>query len=262
MCKLISKRPAMNQRLLLLPLTSALFVLVSCNTQMYVSNAVNAPLLKEKGEVQVALTQNDLQAAVGLGNSFGVMANGFYRNYKSDNNYEHGGILGEAAIGYFKPLENNFVFETFVGGGAGRVYKQKEFIDANDARYIGKFDANAVKGFIQPDFGYKSRFFDAVISSRFSLVKYSSFSPENYPEEELHKDYLDNSNLTGPLFMFAEPALTLRAGYKYVKLQAQFGLTINLTGSNIRHEDNFSSLGIILNIGRWYNDTPVTPAKD
>lgn len=226
----------------------------SCSTQMYVSNAVNAPLLKEKGEVHVALTQNDLQAAVGLGNNFGIMANGFYRNYKTNSNYEHSGLLGEVGIGYFKSLENNFVFETFVGGGAGRVYKQQEFTGANDVRYIGKFDANAVKGFIQPDFGYKSRFFDAVISSRFSFVKYTSFSPENYPTQELQNDYLDNNNLTGPVFMFAEPALTLRGGYKYVKLQVQLGLTVNVTGSNIKHDDNFSSLGIIFNVGRWYNE--------
>jgi hypothetical protein len=225
----------------------------SCSTQMYVSNAVNAPLLKEKGEVQVAVTQNDLQAAVGLGSNFGIMANGFYRNYQSDNQYKHNGLLGELGIGYFKPLQNNFVFETYVGGGAGRVYKQQEFTAANDERYLAKFDASAVKGFIQPNFGYKSRFFDAVISSRFSALKYSSFSQSNYPAAELQKDYLDNNNLTGPVFMFAEPALTLRGGFKYVKLQAQFGLTINVTGSNIRHDDNFSSLGIIINIAKWYD---------
>lgn len=244
----------MKQVLQVMVVLPAIFLLASCSTQMYVSNAVNAPLLKEKNEVQVSLTQNDLQAAVGLGSNFGVMANGFYRNYKGDNNYEHGGMLGEAAIGYFQNLPANFVFETFVGGGGGNVHKRQEFTDMNDTRYVANFRANAVKGFIQPDFGFKSRFFDAVISSRFSVVKYTSFSPGNYPLEELQNDYLDANNLTGPVFMFAEPALTLRAGFKYVKLQAQMGLTINVSGNNIRHDDNFSSLGIVFNLARWYND--------
>lgn len=238
----------------IISLTTGAALLNSCSTQMYVSNAVNAPLLKEKGEVQVGITQNDLQAAVGLGDNFGIMANGFYKGFNDANNYKHNGVMGEVGLGYFKPLENNFVFETFAGAGAGNIYKQQQFTSEDNSTYMGKFNANAAKVFLQPDFGYKSRIFDAVISSRFSFVKYTSFNAQNYPQQELKNDYLDNNNLTGPTFVFAEPALTFRIGYKYVKLQAQYGLTINLTGNNIRHADNFSSLGIVVNLARWYND--------
>jgi len=227
-------------------------LLNSCTTEMYVSNAVNAPLLKEKGEVQVNVTQNDLQAAVAVGDHFGLMLNGFYKGYK-DGNYNHNGVLGEFGLGYFQRLENNFVFETFAGAGVAGIRKQKEFTSESSAPYIGKFNAEAMKVFLQPEVGYKSRVFDAVISSRFSFVKYRNFSSQNYPQDELRKDYLDNDNLTGPTFIFAEPALTFRLGYKYIKLQAQYGLTINLTGNNIRHPNNFSSLGIVVDIARWYN---------
>lgn len=226
----------------------------SCTTQMYVSNAVNAPLLKEKGEVQVSLTQNDLQAAVAVAKNVGIMANGYYENYTASNNYQHDGILGEAAIGYFTPMTSNFVFETFVGGGAGRVHKQEQFTDANDNTYMASFNANAAKLFVQPDIGYKSKYFDAVISSRFSFVKYNSFSQSNYSQAELREDYLDGNNLTNPLFMFAEPAVTLRAGYKFIKFQFQYGLTVNMTANQIKHANNFSSLGIVVNIARWYNE--------
>ncbi|MES2680770.1 MAG: hypothetical protein V4635_12835 [Bacteroidota bacterium] len=226
----------------------------SCTTQMYVSNAVNAPLLKERGEVQLAVTQNDLQAAIGIGRHFGIMANGFYKNYRDDNNYRHSGVLGEVGLGYYEPMEHNLVFETFAGAGVGNVYKQQQFTNTDNTTYIGKFNADATKVFVQPDFGYKSGIFDLILSSRFSVVKYKNFQSENYPQQELKKDYLDNNNLVGPTFIFAEPALTVRLGYKYVKVQAQVGLTANLTGHNIKHPDNFSSVGIVIDIARWYNN--------
>lgn len=237
---------------LILGASAALFI-SSCTTQMYVANTVNAPLLKEKGEVQVSVTQSDIQAALAVTDHIGIMANGFYKNYK-DGNYQHNGVLGELGVGYFKPLDNNFVFETFAGGGIAHIYQQKEFNGLNNDVVLGKFNADAMKIFLQPDFGYRSKIFDAIISSRFSMVKYSNFSSQNYPTETLKDDYLDNNNLTGPTFLFAEPALTCRVGYKYVKLQGQVGLTINLTGDNIKHASNFSSLGIIIDIAKWYDN--------
>lgn len=231
-----------------------LLFLGSCSTQMYVSNAVNAPLLKEKGEVQLNVTQNDLQAAVAVGRNVAVMANGYYAGYRGNDDYDHNGLLGEAAVGYFTTLENDFIFEGFAGAGAGRLHKQQTFINQADQRYTASFKANAAKFFIQPDFGIKTKFFDAIVSTRFSAVKYTSFSQQNYPTDELRKDYLDNGRLTNPMFVFAEPALTARVGYKYLKLQLQYGLTINVTGNPIRHPANFSSLGLVIDIGKWYND--------
>jgi hypothetical protein len=227
----------------------------SCTTHMYVSNAVNAPLLKEKGEVKINATGNDLQVAAGLGNNFGIMANGYYQTYSDDNNYEHRGGMGELGLGYFTASEDgHLVFEAFGGAGIGNVYKQKMFTDQNDNDYMGSFKANATKFFVQPDFGYSSKYFDAVFTPRFSFVKYTNFTSTNYPNQELQKDYLDNNRLTNPLFVFAEPAITLRGGYKFVKLQFQYGLTLNIGGNNIRHPDNFSSLGIVIDIAKWYND--------
>ncbi|MBL7934047.1 MAG: hypothetical protein JNL60_19240 [Bacteroidia bacterium] len=238
----------------LLPLTLlALSFLNSCTTQMYVSNTVNAPLLKERGEVQLTATPNDLQAAVGVGRHVGLMVNGYYKNYTGSNNYRHDGVLGEAGVGYFTPLAENFVFETYVGAGAGRVHKQEEFTGPADNTYLASFDAKASKMFIQPDFGYKSRFVDVVISSRFSFVKYNAFTQSNYPQNELREDYLENNRITGPLFVFAEPALTLRGGYKFIKVQFQYGLTINATSERIKHPYNFSSVGVLIDIAKWYN---------
>ncbi len=228
----------------------------SCTTTLYRSNAVNAPLLREKGEVKINATSNDLQLAAGLSNNLGIMANGYYQKYTSSNSYEHRGGMGELGLGFFTNNEddNNFYFEAFAGPGFGSVYRQKTFTRPNESPYLGSFQAQAAKLFLQSDFGYSNEFLDVILTPRFSAVKYLSFDHSNYPQEELHDDYLDNNRLTDPVFVFAEPAITVRGGFKYIKLQAQYGLTLNLTGHHIRHPANFSSLGIVIDIGRWYKD--------
>ena len=240
----------------LLTLASGALLFSACNTTMYVSNAVNAPLLREKGEVKVNATSNDLQVAVAAGNNFGIMANGYYNKYKASNNYEHSGGYGELGLGFFTNTEddNRFFFEAYGGGGVGSIYKQETYTDQNDVSHNASFHAQAGKIFLQPNFAYSNAFLDVILTPRFSFVKYTGFSQSNYTEEKLREDYLDKDNLTGPVFMFAEPALTVRGGYKYIKLQAQYGLTLNLTGSNIRHPSSFSSLGIVIDIARWYRD--------
>src|SRR4051812_32632235 len=84
-------------------------LLSSCATTLYTTNAVNAPLLKEKGEVKINVTQNDLQAAVAVTDNIGIMANGYYENYDGSNNYRHGGGMGELGIGYLLNSESHLV---------------------------------------------------------------------------------------------------------------------------------------------------------
>jgi hypothetical protein len=52
--------------------------LSSYSITMYTTSAVNAPLLKERGEVKINVTRNDLQAAVAVTDHIGIMANGYY----------------------------------------------------------------------------------------------------------------------------------------------------------------------------------------
>jgi hypothetical protein len=230
-------------------------VLSSCTTTMYTTNAVNAPLLKERGEIKLNVTSNDLQAAVAVTDHIGVMANGYYKNYNSDNNYRHYGGMGELGIGYLlNSDDNNLVMETYVGGGVGKVFKQEQFDGAGNTTYMASFNANATKGFVQSNLGYRSKYFDVALTPKFSFVKYSNFSQNNYTDDQLKEDYLNNNRLTDPLFVFAEPAITVRGGYKFIKVQAQYGVTLNLGGQNIRRSPDFASLGLVIDIARWYKD--------
>lgn len=225
----------------------------SCSTNMYVSNTVNAPLLKEKGEIKLNADMNNLQAAVAVSDHVGIMINGFYRDYSGSNNYIHKGGLAEIGIGYFKPLDDDpFVVEIFAGAGMGKVSKSEAITNGSEIRNAS-FEGNAAKVFIQPELGYTSRFFDLAFTPRFSFIQYTRFTSNNYTEAELAADYLDKERLTSTPFAFAEPAVTLRLGYKWLKLQTQYGLTVNIGGGNIRHPGSFSSLGLVVDIAQWYH---------
>lgn len=236
-------------------LSAVILLATSCSTTMYVSNTVNAPLLKEKQEIKVNADANNLQFAAALTDHFAIMANGFYKSYKGDNNYLHRGGLGELGLGYFKTFSNdNFVFEAYGGAGMGNVRKTQNFNDSLGNAYTGRFDANAGRFFVQPGVGYVNKFFDLALTQRVSFVKYNHFSSSNYPDAELKKDYLYNNEITKNTYIFAEPAVTVRGGYKFIKLQFQYGLTVNVGGQNIRHADNFSSIGLVIDIAKWYDN--------
>jgi hypothetical protein len=250
----LTKTDVMKTIIKLFAVSAAIAGLSSCSTTMYTTNAVNAPLLKEQGEVKINLTQNDLQAAVAVTDHIGIMANGYYKNYESDHNYRHSGGMGELGIGYLLNSENNLVMETFIGGGLGKVHKQEQLNTNGPSPYMASFNANAAKAFVQSNLGYRTKYFDVALTPKFSFVKYSNFSSSNYTQDELKDDYLDKNRLTDPLYVFAEPAITVRGGYKFIKLQLQYGVTLNLGGQSIRKTPDFASLGLVIDIAKWYKD--------
>jgi hypothetical protein len=233
--------------------TAVVVTYSSCTTTMYVPNTVNAPLLKEKGEIKINADQKNLQVAAAISDHVGIMVNGFYTTYRGNNNYEHKGGLAEIGLGYYRPMANHLVTEAFAGVGLGEVSKFEELSDSTGP-YTASFHANATRFFVQPEIGYSNKIFDIVFSPRFSFVKYNSFNYSNYTPQQLQRDYLDNGQLTSNLFVFAEPAVTARFGYKWIKLQLQYGFTTNIGEGRIRYSDNFTSAGVVIDIAKWYND--------
>jgi hypothetical protein len=225
-------------------------VFSSCTTTLYTSNTVNAPLLKHRGETQFTITKNDAQAAVAVTNHIGIIANGFYRNYERDN-YKHFGQLVEAGVGKYRTMfGEHLVFENYLGLGYARVYKQQEFLNSNKEAIIGSFNTNGAKVFLQPSVGYASKFVDVAFTPRFSMVKYMNFTSENYTEDQLQQEHLANGELTRLPYFFMDPTLTIRIGYRYLKAQVQYGRIVNL-GNFIEHPSDFSSIGIVFNLGGW-----------
>src|SRR4051812_46347277 len=115
------------QKILLV--SAAVIAFASCSTNLYVPNAVNAPLLAERGEVKVNLTHTDLQVAAAVARHLGIMANGYFSSHTAKEGYEHRGSLLEAGIGYFSTTNTHMAFEGFVGYGIGNVFKKETYLD-------------------------------------------------------------------------------------------------------------------------------------
>jgi hypothetical protein len=227
--------------------------MTGCTQHIYVPNAVNAPLLAEKGEVKINLTSNDLQFAFSPANNIGILANGFFTT-RNKTNYQHRASMLEAALGYYTTTNTKMAFEGYAGVGFGNIYRQETVTDANDNEVSASFNASAMKYFIQPNFGFRSKVIDLILTPRISLVKFGKFDATDYPEYKLTEYKLANNNLTSGMYVFAEPTLTFRAGFKLMKLQLQYGLSYNITGHQILAPDNFSSIGIVVDIARWYKN--------
>ena len=55
------------------------------------------------------------------------------------------------------------------------------------------------------------------------------------------------------LKFLVSPSNTLRGGYKFAKIQAQFGLSLKLSSAVILYNEAPASLGLVIDIAKWYN---------
>ncbi len=211
----------------------AIIVLSSCSHTYYVPNTVNVPLFKEKNEIRLAgyyysdqVTTYEIQGAYSITNNLAVMANYMYgydytKEYvKEDCGFGH---YVDAAAEYYKPLNKYFVLEAFGGMGIcnqSHLYKG-EYLYASGhyipTRYIAK--VFFIKNFMQTSIGFTSNYFDIALSTRIANLTYlntfQNLPPSDYDYMDLQKIYLIRN------FLVLEPALTIRGGWKYVKIQTQ-----------------------------------------
>jgi len=227
-------------------------ILSSCTTTLYVPNAVNTPLLKEKHEFKATIGPNNAQAAFGLTDNFGIIANGYWDKFKSETTTNgqttqtlNKGNLYELGLGYYKPLTKVIVFETYLGGGLGN-------IDFNQDNGTKRYDVKGTKFFVQPSIGYVDRFLEVAITPRLSAVKYNGLETFGYSQKELEEEFLVKSEVEDKTWLFIEPTLTVRAGFKYVKLQGQIGFSSKLTKGDLKYQSKLTSIGLLVDIAKWY----------
>jgi len=191
-------------------------LLCSCTHYYYVSNVQNVPLFKNKNEYRISgsvgtgdeSSSVEVQAAVSVTEKLAIMAN--FMNATGGNpgstNYGKGNYF-EGALGYFRPIERFGVFEIYGGvGGCKQHHKYGE--------YHSKSEVSFGKMFIQPSFGFTSNVIDIAFSTRFSGLNYFDVSGASSDEKLL--------TLSNKSHFFLEPAITLRLGWKHVKVQIQY----------------------------------------
>jgi hypothetical protein len=222
----------------------------SCKS-VYQPNAINTPLLNNAGEIRATVDPQNVQLAYAITDHAGVMLNGFYVKENSENNAIKGtGGLVEVGFGYFTRVRP-FIFETYIGGGLGSVQFNETRVDDNNQTNVYRFEAQGMRFFVQPSFGLGTRFFDVAITPRFVLGKYSSVSTNYSTDDQIDGRFYQ---IDRPLWSFIEPAITIRGGYQWIKLQAQFGLSQKLNSEPLSYKDSFVNVGISFNLFRNYDE--------
>jgi hypothetical protein len=171
---------------------------------------VNTPMLSNKGELQVSINSGisgfDPQISYAITDHIGVMLNGSFSDRTSDStNDYHKHQFVEIGTGFYKKIGELGRFESYGGFGLGNTEG-----DYSSTLWSSHANAQFFRIFIQPSIGLATPYFDGGLATRFVVVSMTQ----------------DPNKSTG---LFFEPVITLKLGYKYVKLVSQFGLSLPAT---------------------------------
>ncbi len=222
--------------------------IASCSPKFYTPNTLNVPLISKKGESNLTLSGNDHQAefqgAYGIANNIAVKANGgLFIPSDLDNGNGGSGKFIEFGGGYFNAINEHWVFETYGLLGFGNFENHLPSTKNDHPQTNGDISANILRVGIQPNFGYKSKYFSAAVSSRIVNLSYSNIKGDLIFEDVNQLNYLkDNSSN-----FLIEPAFTVRGGLEKFKLQLQFGYSLNLSNNDFRQDNSFLTLGLNFN---------------
>ncbi len=229
-----------------------LFLLSSCSHSYYLPNIHNVPLFKEKEEARISLNSSggntisafELQSAYAITNHIGVMLNYMSAKGGSESpgsNFGKGNYY-ETAVGYYKPINKQFVFEIYGGGGISSQHHQyiNTYIGGNS--YTGTSDLSFTKLFIQPAIGLTTKAIDIALSARLSNLSFYNINNQINTGSSYYNDVAQIANNKSS--MLFEPALTIRAGWKNIKLQLQIQSSNNWSNPNLQFENSNASIGL------------------
>lgn len=247
----------MKKLLLSMLITASLY---GCSPVYYSPPSQNVPMLSREKEFTLAAglveaesaNGMELKGAYAVSPHVGLIAgiNGYFPDNKSDStSYGSGGLI-EGGAGYFTPVSDKFVFETYglLGYGWMKNYFP-ESINRNPGT-DGKINANIFSIGVQPSFGYKSKYFEAAFSTKGALLNYTNIrgnlmeSSEGQSSDVSQQQYLKDNKGN---FML-EPALTLRGGLEFLKLQLQLGKSFNLSHPNFPQDEGWVSIGLFYRV--------------
>lgn len=236
---------------------------VSCTHQYYVPINHNVPMLDKKGDLNASLhlgnasdveTAFEGQAAYAVTNNVGVTLSGFHARggefgvhsdttgfqSRSDNGKGSGVEIG---AGYFHPfLKRGFnTLQGEIYGGFG-YSSQLHNYTSDQAMYKYNIRYNAMKFFVQPSFGYKMPYFEAILNIRFTVFNRSDLqimgTPTAVDNEEIRK-------LDPATSLFFEPSLTLRGGLPNLKLQLQLIGNEAISQTTIPYDNIYMGVGLM-----------------
>lgn len=238
-------------------LSTVVVLLVACSPVYYAPSTQHVPLLTEEEEFTVAGGYSGSSSADGatinsayaFDSNWALMANGsiFLAGDSKDNSSTGSGGHLEAGAGYFTEVSDKLVFETYGLIGFGGMNNRFPLTVQDYPETTGEIKANVLSLALQPSFGFKSKYFEAAISFRTGMVNYSnirgSLMMQNEDQDAVgsQQEYLEDNKSN---FLF-EPALTIRGGLEFLKLEAQTGGSLNLTNQEFPQDPSWITIGLI-----------------
>lgn len=193
----------------------------------YVPTTLNVPTFSNKGEFQAKLlggtNGGDIQLGFAPTKHLGVMLNASASDDTEESTQFKRNTL-EIGAGYFVNRTGRLVFEAMGGLGTGNL----QGVFTSDLGDYFSDDVVYSKIFIQPAIGYTTDVIDISLATRISIIE---LTPSNAPE------------VIEPIAFF-EPALTLGLGFRWLKLQAQVGISAPFDESI-----KYTYTPLILNLG-------------
>lgn len=198
----------------------ALPVLPAC-APVYVPNTVHAPMLEERGDIQVGgyagTSGIDLQAAAALTDHVGAFADFSFGNQEGDaddpanDDDFHRHRFGEVGIGYFTELGRVGHFEVYGGYGLGQAEAADEyqFISPGLVTATGRY----TRFFVQPAVGVDVGPLRVNGAARLVRVNFYEFETSSLTVSEDQTAF------------FVEPAVGLSLGTGTVRFGTQVGMS-------------------------------------
>lgn len=221
--------------------------IVGCNPIYYSPNTQNVLIAPSAGDLMASAAYDgnraELQASYAVTDAIALQVNGgLYEPDDLDNGDGGSGQFLEVGAGYFAPIGNAFSWEVVALLGVGSFENHfPSTLDANPGT-TGEISADLIRFGIQPAIGYRSRYFDAAVSSRILRMSFREVDGSLVYGGEDQVALLNE----GLGYLLFEPAVTIRAGLERVKLQVQAGRSFNLTDDDFRQDESMASVGFVV----------------
>ena len=223
-----------------------LYSLSSCSRYYYKPNGVNAPLLAGAHELHLSANATtdaaftNVQAAYSPVNHLGILAGISTYAYKANDpdaasgNVNASAHLAEVGAGYYYATTGptRIICDVYGGAGGGSL----------------KSDVNmhCFRSFIQPGIGLRTHYFELSLANRVSAIKYYDLNTNGHDDYYLQQQHLlyGNRRIDNTTYLFYEPSVTLRGGYKFIMLQLQYVSATALSNVPWAYNNTQINLGI------------------
>lgn len=237
-----------TQQGLYLVIAALVLALGGCTTKFYVPNTQNVPVIDSRGQTNLTLAGNgnqvEFQGAYGLTDGLAIQANGGWVIPKDlDNGNGGSGRFIEGGLGYFKPINEDFLFDTYALAGFGSMENHFPTSVAANPATAGKISANLTRFSLQPALSFRRKYFSITGSARVSSLNYSKIGGGLMLDNLDQVAYLRDSKSN----FLVEPALTIRGGVEKIKVQVQLLHSFNLSHRDFRQDDGLVSVGLNFN---------------